>query len=453
MRPKAASIEALRFLAIAVLSNLLTNCASKPVVGDIILDDFRPSYENEFDFSTADKVREQIKVIGSLKETENQRKFIKLLVAFYNINKANHVIQLPARTKTTLKFNSLCASSHKAIPVQNEIFQWVLGQPDIQMMRQILPLINSGQIDAHSAQEMIWNLENRTYYEDYPENIKKLLNKSDPNAKLILPSRIKTQIIDEILPQELEKAKGLLKGQYYELTTFKERIESLKSKAALPSGYFASHIPNTHVLAQTVSNGYETQTITLINPENKKQNLAVSNYFLKPVRPDIQPIILSSNMPHLEEIKRIMEDSSLKLLGYMASQYPTLNASEKALVKKYPVESAIVFYNAIIAENNAESLYPESGVNGVADAFRHYVWSGLVTRDLDESTAREFLAAHESDPGQPQIEREMDEFNNDRGILAAKDLLDLGVFEDEKLFKKAASEISAGSLRILNDEK
>jgi hypothetical protein len=47
----------------------------------------------------------------------------------------------------------------------------------------------------------------------------------------------------------------------------------------------------------------------------------------------------------------------------------------------------------------------------------------------------------------------MDEFNNNRGILTAKNLLNTGAFEDEKLFQKATKEIDNGNLRILNNAK
>ncbi|OFZ18864.1 MAG: hypothetical protein A2Z20_02560 [Bdellovibrionales bacterium RBG_16_40_8] len=444
----------LKLLIILILLNLLPSCASKPIGGDIIFNDYKPNYETEVDFSTPDKVRQQIKKIGNLNNPENQRKFIKVLIAFYNITRTDQQgILFPARTKTTLKFNSFCASSKKAIPTQNEIFQWVQGLPDIQLIKQIIPLINLSQLDAPTAQTLIWNLENRTHYEDYPENLKKFLNKADRNAKFILPSRLRTQIIDEILPQEIKDAKSLVTGQYYEFAAYKERIESLRSKEKLPTNYFASRIPKTPILALTTSHDFESQTITFINPENTSQRIAVSDYFLNPVRSDVQPIILASTMPPLDEIQKILEEFSLKLLGYMASQYPTLNDSEKTLVKKYPIQSAIVFYNAMIAENNAEKLYPQSGVNGKADAFRHYVWSGLITRDLNESSAREFLNAHEQNPRQPRIEKEMDEFNNELGIIAAKSLLNTGSFENEKLFQKASNEIINGNLRILNNEK
>jgi hypothetical protein len=364
----------LNFLIILIFLSFLPSCASKPLVGDIIFNGNKSGYELEYDFSAPDKVRQQIKKIGNLKNPENQKEFIKVLIAFYNITRTDQYgIQLPPRSKTTLKFNSFCASNKKAIPTENEIFRWAQGLPDIQLIKQIISIINSGQLDAPTAQTLIWNLENRTHYEDYPENLKYLLNKAHPNAKFILPSRLKTQIIDESLPREIKDARSLVDGQYHEFAAYKERIESLKSKKKLPTDYFASHIPKTPILAQTTSHDFESQTITFINPENTIQLIAVSDYSLKPVRPDVQPIILASTMPHLDEIKKILEESSLKLLGYMASQYPALNDSEKALVKKYPIESAIVFYNATIAETNAEKLYPQSGVNGKADAFRHYV--------------------------------------------------------------------------------
>ncbi len=334
--------------AIALILNLLTSCASKSIVGDIIFNDYTPNFEAEIDFSTPDKVRQQIKKIGNLKNPENQRKFIKVLIAFHNVTRTDqNGLQLQARTKTTLKFNSFCASSKKAIPTQNEIFQWAQGLPEIQLIKQIIPRINADHLDTLTAQTLIWNLENRTYFEDYPENLKNFLNKADAKAKFILPSRLKTQIIDEILPQEIKDAQSLVTGQYYEFAAYKERIEALKSKEKLPINYFASRIPKTPILAQTTSHDFESLTISFINPESTSQLIAASDYYLKPVRPDVQPIILASTMPHLDEIKKILEETSLKLLGYMASQYPTLN--------------------------DAEKLYPQSGVNGKSDAFRHYV--------------------------------------------------------------------------------
>lgn len=187
---------------------------------------------------------------------------------------------------------------------------------------------------------------------------------------------------------------------------------------------------------------------------NKHQDLRISDYYLKPARDDVQPIILASVLPYNDEIKKILESSAFKLLGYIGAQYPSLNSEEKALVKAKPIDAAITFYNAMIAESKAEKLYPNSAENGKSDAFRHYVWAGLLTRDLGESTAREFLTAHELNPKQPVMEKEMDMFNNDQGIRTARGLLEKRSFTDKEFFDTAISEIKSGNLKVLNyDDK
>ncbi|MEY4616183.1 MAG: hypothetical protein RJB66_1143 [Pseudomonadota bacterium] len=43
----------------------------------------------------------------------------------------------------------------------------------------------------------------------------------------------------------------------------------------------------------------------------------------------------------------------------------------------------------------------------------------------------------------------MDEFNNERGIQAAKSILQKSQFENAELYEKAIEEIKRGNLRIL----
>jgi hypothetical protein len=256
------------------------------------------------------------------------------------------------------------------------------------------------------------------------------------------------------MPEKLKEVFDIVKGQYHTFEDFKKRIDSIKSKSILSQNNLASTLPSSSVLASTNSDGYEAQTITLYNSTNKDQSLKISDYYLKPLRPDVQPIILASTLPYNDEIKNILEDAALKMLGYIGSQYPTLNAKERDLVKKRPIDSAIVFYNAMIAEKSAEKIYPNSAENGKSDAFRHYVWAGLLTRDLGETTAREFLSAHELNPKQPVIEKEMDMFNNEHGIRSARKLLEQRSFTDQEFFDTAISEIKSDNLKVLNlDDK
>lgn len=160
--------------------------------------------------------------------------------------------------------------------------------------------------------------------------------------------------------------------------------------------------------------------------------------------------ILAQDLP--ESTTRMITIIKIGARGSLAmgSQYPTLNRDEKELVKERPLEAAIVFYNALIAEHKAEELYPNSKPNGESDAFRHYVWSGLLVRDVGEDSARLFLDAHETTPGQSAAEKAMDQFNNERGIQAAKTLLQKEYFDTFAILEKAKRDLENSKLRVLS---
>ena len=180
--------------------------------------------------------------------------------------------------------------------------------------------------------------------------------------------------------------------------------------------------------------------------------MADGHFLCRPTRPALHnekaPLLVYN-----EEIENILNDAAVKMLGYLASQYPTLNFEEKSLVKQRPIEAAIAFYNAVLAERNGDKFFPRSAENGKSDAFRHFVWAGLMTRDLDQPTTQKFLGAHELNPRQPLDEKTMDTFNNERGIQAAEQLLKSGSFKDDDFFNYAVKEIEEGRLKILNYEE
>lgn len=57
--------------------------------------------------------------------------------------------------------------------------------------------------------------------------------------------------------------------------------------------------------------------------------------------------------------------------------------------------------------------------NGPSDAFRHCYWSASMAMDMGRSTAIDILTLHEEEPGQPRLERLMDEHNNAIGLALA----------------------------------
>lgn len=442
------------FFIIVTLSTLIVSCAHKEIIGNLI--NKIPDYKNEFDFSNPRKVREYLQKISNLNKPDNQQKLIQILIAFNTLKYglSESTINIPPNSKTHIEITSFCASAEKAIPEQKEIFQWVKGLPKIPLAKEVLILYaKKPEVEASKIQELLWNLGNKTYYEDYPDSLKKLITQLSPTAPLTLPSRIKSQIVDEFTPQEIKDTINTIQGKYQSFNDFKKLIESKKSNLIFAQGNFISELPDTNILAATISNGFGSQIITFYNPSSNVQSFKATEYFLKPYREDVQPIVLASVLPNNNEIQKILEEYALKLLGYLGSQYPTLIPQEKELVKQKPIEAAIAYYSAFIAERAGNNFYPDSSENGPSDAFRHFTWAGLLTRDLGEVTARQFLKTHELKSNQPLEEKAMDEFNNEHGIAAANQLLKKGNFQNTELYEKATEEVKHDKLRILNHEK
>ncbi len=99
--------------------------------------------------------------------------------------------------------------------------------------------------------------------------------------------------------------------------------------------------------------------------------------------------------------------------------YPGLTSKEKTLIDKYPKESIIVFVEKMRAEESSLRQFPTQKSNDEGDAFRHYIWAGLLTKELGIEMAQTFLDAHEENPLQPNDEKAMDLANNRGGILGA----------------------------------
>jgi len=129
--------------------------------------------------------------------------------------------------------------------------------------------------------------------------------------------------------------------------------------------------------------------------------------------------------------------------------YPGLTPAEKILIEKNPKAALVVFIQKIRAEKSTNRNFPDQGINDESDAFRHFVWAGLLTKELGVSKAKLFLDAHESDPVQPKKERQMDIHNNNRGQRAAEDLIQNKQWKIENLEQVGLKELRLKQLQVL----
>ncbi len=130
--------------------------------------------------------------------------------------------------------------------------------------------------------------------------------------------------------------------------------------------------------------------------------------------------------------------------------YPGLTPAERKLIEKSPEDALTAFIQKTRAEWSSNRNFPEQGLNDEADAFRHFIWAGLLTKELGPEKAKEFLNAHEANPLQLDSEREMDQFNNNIGGSSAQMLISNKKWSIENLEKSALDSLRSKNLRVLN---
>jgi hypothetical protein len=132
--------------------------------------------------------------------------------------------------------------------------------------------------------------------------------------------------------------------------------------------------------------------------------------------------------------------------------YPGLTEIEKKLVKENPKEAFIVFLQKNTAEEETQKYFPKSLRNDEGDAFRHFVWAGLLTKELGVERARVYLDAHESYDANPENEKAMDLANNRAGILEAEKLIKDDKMNLENLERSAVRELGKKHLIVLEPQ-
>lgn len=129
--------------------------------------------------------------------------------------------------------------------------------------------------------------------------------------------------------------------------------------------------------------------------------------------------------------------------------YPGLNKVEKALIAEYPKEALVVFQQMSLAEALTLKQFKRSAQNEESDAFRHFVWAGLLVKELDPELAQKFLDAHEAEPTSFVEERAMDLANNRAGILEVQRLKKIGKVTPEVIEQRAIEALKQNKLVVL----
>ncbi|MBX7170037.1 MAG: hypothetical protein K1X72_03695 [Pyrinomonadaceae bacterium] len=127
--------------------------------------------------------------------------------------------------------------------------------------------------------------------------------------------------------------------------------------------------------------------------------------------------------------------------------YKKLTKAEQDFVKSHPLAAMTFKEDAAKALLEAQNRFPKETLhNGQGDAFRHAYWNALMVKHENYALAKEFADAHETAPGQPAAEMDMDLYNNREGRLIAYNNPNATEEELAKLVEKAVQD---GKLRTL----
>ncbi len=127
-----------------------------------------------------------------------------------------------------------------------------------------------------------------------------------------------------------------------------------------------------------------------------------------------------------------------------------LTPEEKSLVAKYPLEAMKVYRAKKEALNSTRRIFGDNFRNDESDAFRHFVWAGMLREQVGKDLASAFLNAHEASSMAPQTETKMDQLNNAKGVDAATKLKNEKKFSEEALERAALQSIKNGDLNVLS---
>lgn len=286
---------------------------------------------------------------------------------------------------------------------------------------QILNSYKKNGITQNNAQLLIWSLLAGTRFDELSLENKTNILKIFPDAPIRFgnstienwaKSKVLSQLPAEILDakNKFEEYRNILQDSRRKFSDIERILAPVSSRQEPSSVGWLRHEAGYYI--HLTSNSYNRVHIQIYAPKD----LGANTYF-KPSKliavPGVgQRLALSSNV-----IKKTYD------LGKQAFKDKTsISPREAAFIAKHPLDALKIYQDAQKALRLTwDNMKSSSGFeDDRADAFRHFVWSGLVTHDIGPDKAKEYLDAHEDFPENKLDAKEMDMHNNNQGIEFGK---------------------------------
>ena len=238
------------------------------------------------------------------------------------------ILTIPPKMKITIPLHSYCLEGGKADPDDNEVYRWRKVGKQFIFLREILALSSEKKHSQKTLQSILWNLKNKTYWENYPDGQQEILLQIDPEARKKIPSelgsRIKDNVVDIIrsqAPDEIEKVFEILEGEYYDYATFEKSIKARSTADDLPSEKLVP-VEGVDLLSYNQSEGFDAQTVSFYNISDKTQTIDLKSYYQESYRKAVQALAaFFGNDPEmlqlLADLEKVLFSDMMKMgLGF-----------------------------------------------------------------------------------------------------------------------------------------
>ncbi len=226
-------------------------------------------------------------------------RLVDAYVPIKKMRQATNVLEIPNGSRLEIELDSFCLDPNRVSPDPNEKFVWNQSSGLVPYYKELLKyFIENPASEPQDIQTIIWNLANKTFWENYPPKLQNILLTIDRGAQAKLPSaasdRIKDIVREALQSTPLGELANLVTGEFYEFQDIKKRIEGARSKYAIDQSEKVHGIDGTPLFAETKSHGFTRQTAVIFNPSDKSASLDMAQYMLESTRRDIQRIGVAS---------------------------------------------------------------------------------------------------------------------------------------------------------------
>jgi hypothetical protein len=328
--------------------------------------------------------------------------------------------QLVLRPGYSYEFNleSFCVHAGIERPVNGDgLFIGDMQGAASAWLPQILTEYKKKGISQNDAQILIWSLLSGSKFDQLSIENKRDLLKIFPDAAFrfgnsILQDTAKDYLLSE-LPTELISMKESYdefneilqnsKATYQEIET----ILSPRSSRLHPIEVgWIKHQDGYYI--KITSEGYQNVHVQIYAPKELKPGIAFKPSKMIALPGKGQRLALAPNQSN--KLYTNLNGTFKKSTG--------ISIREADFIQQHPVDAAQIYLAAQTALNSTWDKF-ESKTNfedDKSDAFRHFVWASLITREIGADRALEYLTAHEDFPGNNLRAKEMDMYNNNKGI-------------------------------------